>query len=392
MALSVNNSGICCNFVLMARIIAAFDSMKGSLTSREAGEAVCEAISGLRPDAETDIVVVADGGEGTSGALMAALGGSVAECHVCGPAGDSVLARYGISADHGTAIMEMASASGITLVDENERNPMRTTTFGVGQMILDAARRGCRHIMIGLGGSATNDGGMGMLSALGVRFLDSAGVELEPVGCNLMNVSRIDTSGMPELVRSLKVTVACDVDNPLYGPDGAAYVFAPQKGADPAMVKSLDRGLRNYARVVSEAVGKDVAVVRGAGAAGGMGAAFAAFLNSEIKRGIDVILDAAGFDELLKDATLVITGEGSMDRQTLMGKAPAGVLRRAMRASVPVVAFAGRVSDREALLAAGFEGVEAITPVSMPLEVAMRPETARGNLMIAARRVLPEWL
>lgn len=376
----------------MARIIAAFDSMKGSLTSREAGEVIREALRGLRPEAETDIVVTADGGEGTSGALMAALGGSAVECSVCGPAGGSVIARYGISAKDGTAIMEMASAGGITLLNECERNPMRTTTLGVGQMILDAARRGCRHIVIGLGGSATNDGGMGMLSALGVRFFDSAGVELAPVGGNLVNVSRVDTSGISEYARALSFTVACDVDCPLYGPDGAAYVFAPQKGADPAMVDALDRGLRNYARVVGEAVGKDVAMVRGAGAAGGLGAAFVAFLNSRIKRGIDVILDAAGFDELLKGATLVVTGEGSMDRQTLMGKAPAGILRRALGASVPTVAFAGRVSDRESLLAAGFADVEAITPASMPLEVAMRPEVARGNLMNAARRVLPMWV
>lgn len=376
----------------MARIIAAFDSMKGSLTSREAGEVIREALRGLRPEAETDIVVTADGGEGSSGALMAALGGSEVECSVCGPAGGSVIARYGISAKDGTAIMEMASAAGITLLNERERNPMRTTTLGVGQMILDAARRGCRHIVIGLGGSATNDGGMGMLSALGVRFLDSAGIELAPVGCNLVNVSRIDMSEIPESVRALSFTVACDVDSPLYGPDGAAYVFAPQKGASPAMVDALDRGLRNYARVIGEAVGKDVAMVRGAGAAGGLGAAFAAFLNSRIKRGIDVILDAAGFDELLKGAALVITGEGCMDRQTLMGKAPAGILRRALGASVPTVAFAGRVSDREALLAAGFGAVEAITPASMPLEVAMRPEVARGNLTNAARRVLPMWV
>ncbi|MBO4945304.1 MAG: glycerate kinase [Muribaculaceae bacterium] len=376
----------------MARIIAAFDSMKGSLTSREAGEVIREALRGLRPEAETDIVVTADGGEGTSGALMAALGGSEVECSVCGPAGGSVIARYGISAKDGRAIMEMASASGITLLNECERNPMRTTTLGVGQMILDAARRGCRHIVIGLGGSATNDGGMGMLSALGVRFFDSAGVELAPVGGNLVNVSRVDTSGIPESVRALSFTVACDVDSPLYGPDGAAYVFAPQKGADPAMVDALDRGLRNYARVIGEAVGKDVAMVRGAGAAGGLGAAFVAFLNSRIKRGIDVILDAAGFDELLNGATLVVTGEGSMDGQTLMGKAPAGILRRALGASVPTVAFAGRVSDRESLLAAGFAAVEAITPASMPLEVAMRPEVARGNLMNAARRVLPMWV
>ena len=231
-----------------------------------------------------------------------------------------------------------------------------------------------------------------MLSALGVRFFDSAGVELAPVGGNLVNVSRVDTSGIPESVRALSFTVACDVDSPLYGPDGAAYVFAPQKGADPAMVDALDRGLRNYARVIGEAVGKDVAMVRGAGAAGGLGAAFVAFLNSRIKRGIDVILDAAGFDELLNGATLVVTGEGSMDGQTLMGKAPAGILRRALGASVPTVAFAGRVSDRESLLAAGFAAVEAITPASMPLEVAMRPEVARGNLMNAARRVLPMWV
>lgn len=294
--------------------------------------------------------------------------------------GTSVEARYGISGDGTTAIIEMAQASGLPLVSPSLRDPMKATSRGTGEMIADALLRGCTTILMGIGGSATNDGGSGMLGALGVRFLDGKGQFLKPCGAALEHIAAIDMAGLMPQARTARFIVACDVDNPLYGPSGAAYVFAPQKGATPEMVETLDRGLRNYADAVLKATGRNVAAMAGAGAAGGLGAAFAAFLEAELTPGIDMLLDAIHFDDIIRDADLVITGEGRLDSQTVMGKAPAGVLKAAQRYGIPVIAIGGGVTDADTLTDAGFTAVFPVVGGPVSLSAAMNPATARSNI------------
>ena len=370
------------------KIVIACDSFKGSLTSTEVGEACAGGIKSVNPQAETVVVAVGDGGEGTVDALVAGLDGSFVTCEVRGPLGNPVTARYGISGDGRTAIMEMAQASGLPLISPAERNPLLTSTYGTGEMIADALRRGCSTILTGIGGSATNDGGTGMLAALGVKFYDRADKELTPCGGNLEDIASIDASGLMPEARRAQFVVACDVDNPLYGPRGAAYVFAPQKGADAAMVERLDRGLRVYADAVARTVGRDVAMMPGAGAAGGLGAAFAAFLNASLKPGIEMMLSAIRFDEIVKDADLVITGEGRLDSQTVMGKTPAGVLNAAKRQHIPVVAIGGGVTASETLLDAGFAAVLPIVPGPVSLNEAMEADNARRNARRTAQQIM----
>lgn len=362
------------------KIVIACDSFKGSLSSAEVGRACAEGIRRAAPDADIRVVAVGDGGEGSVDALVEGLGGHFVSCTVRGPLGEPVDAHYGISGDGTTAIIEMAQASGLTLIADNQRNPMKTSTFGTGELIADALLRGCTTILTGIGGSATNDGGTGMLAALGVRFLDAAGCEIEPCGAALESIAAIDTSALMPQVRDARFVVACDVDNPLYGPSGAARVFAPQKGATPGMVEALDRGLRNYAAVIFKTLGKDIAAMPGAGAAGGLGAAFAAFLDAGLTPGIDMMLDAVRFDDIVCGADLVITGEGRLDRQTVMGKAPAGVLKAARRHNVPVVAIGGGVTDADTLTDAGFIAVFPVVDGPVSLSAAMNPATARRNI------------
>lgn len=362
------------------KIVVACDSFKGSLSSAEVGEACAVGIRYVVPDADIRVVQVGDGGEGTADALVDGLDGRFVTCSVHDPLGLPVEARYGISGNGTTAIMEMAQASGLPLIHPAKRNPMLTSTYGTGEMIADALRRGCTTILTGIGGSATNDGGMGMLAALGVRFLDSGGRELKPCGAALEHIAAIDSSTLMPQAREARFIVACDVDNPLYGPSGAAHVFAPQKGATPRMVELLDQGLRNYARAVIEATGKDVAGMAGAGAAGGLGAAFAAFLDAKLTPGINMMLDAVRFDDIVRDADLVITGEGRLDSQTVMGKAPAGVLKVARRHNVPVVAIGGSITDADTLIAAGFIAVLPVVDGPVRLENAMNPDVTRRNI------------
>lgn len=370
------------------KIVIACDSFKGSLTSVEVGEACARGIRHRVPEADIDVVAVGDGGEGTVDALVAGLDGSYATCRVHGPLGRMVEARYGVSGDGRTAIIEMAQASGLPLIPPEDRNPLLTSTYGTGEMIADALRRGCSTLLVGIGGSATNDGGTGMLAALGVKFYDKNGHELEPCGGNLEYIARIDASGLVPLARQAKFVVACDVDNPLYGKRGAAYVFGPQKGADPAMVERLDHGLRVYAEAVERAVGRDVAMMPGAGAAGGMGAAFAAFLGATLKPGIEMMLSAIGFDHKIEGADLVITGEGRLDSQTVMGKTPAGVLATAKRQGIPVVAIGGGVTDADTLLDAGFAAVLPTVPGPVSLAEAMQPEAASANVERTALQII----
>lgn len=370
------------------KIIAALDSFKGSLTSLEAGEACAAGIRSVLPSAEVRVVPVADGGEGTVEALTAALKGRFQECVVRGPLGEPVTAVYGISADGKTAVMEMSQASGLTLVPEKERNPLRTSTYGTGEMIVDAFRRGCRHIIMGIGGSATVDGGTGMMSALGVRFLDAQGRELEGCGGNLDRIMSIDASGLYEALHGCRFSVACDVSNPLTGENGAARIFGPQKGASPSMVEDLEKGMCNYARVLNTYAGRDVASLSGAGAAGGLGAAMTAFLGASLLPGSQLMLDAIGFDRIIAGADLIITGEGRLDGQTLMGKTPFGILRAANKHNIPVIAVGGSVENRDVLLNSGFAGVYSVTPEGMSIEEAMIPEVAKANVARACAEIV----
>lgn len=364
----------------MKKIIIACDSFKGSLGSEEVGVAASEGVRMADDTVETHVVAVADGGEGTVDALVRGLDGHYVNCTVCGPLGDPVGARYGISGDGSTAIMEMAQASGLTLIPECRRNPLYTSTFGTGQMIADALGRGCTTILMGIGGSATNDGGMGLLSALGVRFFDEGGSELTPCGESLEKIAAIDLSGMDSRARTATFRIASDVDNPLYGPDGAPCVFGPQKGADAEAVERLDRGLRNYARIVEKTTGRDVAAMPGAGAAGGLGACFAAFFRSTLEPGIELMLNAIRFDEIIAGADLIITGEGRLDTQTVHGKTPYGVLCAGRRQGIPVVAIGGAVTAYAELAAAGFRAVFPVVPGPCTLAEAMDAATASRNV------------
>lgn len=362
------------------KIIIAIDSFKGCLSSQEAGEAAARGVRQACPDCQVQVLPVADGGEGLLEALVNVTGGSLVKCRAHGPLMEPRDTCYGLSGDGRTAFIEMARISGLPLVPEGLRNPLLTTTYGTGELIADALLRGCRRFLVGLGGSATNDAGLGMLQALGFRFLDRNGTNVGQGGQALARVERVDASGVKAGLREAVFTAACDVRNPLYGPEGAAFIFAPQKGATPAMVQQLDAGLRHFSETVRRELGADLSTLPGAGAAGGMGGGLSAFLHAALKPGIDLMLEAADFPTLLHDADLVITGEGRADRQTLMGKVPAGILREARRQGIPVLLLAGQVRDKEALLQAGFHAVRCINPPDTPLETAVCPDFARLQL------------
>lgn len=368
------------------KIIIACDSFKGSLSSRRAGEAAACGVREVCPEADVRVVAVADGGEGFVEAVLGAVGGREVDCFVLGPLEGNVRARYALVDDGKCAVMELAEASGLGLVVEDRRNPLFTSTFGTGEMIADAIDRGCRRIVMGIGGSATVDGGMGLLSALGVRFLDDRGSELRPCGGALDKIAEIDISRLDKRVFEVEITVACDVDNALCGPQGAAFVFGPQKGATPEMCEVLDRGLEHFAEVAKHCTGRNLFAIRGGGAAGGVGAAMAAFLGAKLLPGSKALLDAIGFDEIIAGADLIITGEGHIDRQTLDGKLPFGVLQRGRAKDIPVIAVAGRVSDAEMLLESGFTAVLPAVGEDADLVEAMKPENASANIRRAVAK------
>lgn len=369
-----------------AKIIIACDSFKGSLSSSSANcavrDGILETLNSLGVSAEIRAFAIGDGGEGTSAALSETFKARPASVRTVGPLGDPVTATYAISADGRTAIMDMAAAAGLTLVPEGRLDPLAASSRGVGTMLLDAASRGCREIIIGLGGSATTDAGTGMLAALGYRFLDAEGNILASCGASLQKIARIVPPSAKPL-DGIKITAACDVRNPLFGPEGAAYVFAPQKGADPMQVEELDRGLRNFAAVS----GGDYAFP-GAGTAGGLGFALRTFLDADLCPGIDLVLSATGFTEALDEATMVITGEGRFDTQSLMGKATGGIMRLANIKNVPVAILAGKIDDRNVSLDGQTHAMLEITPPDMPLKQALDPETAVTNLRQAAKKLI----
>ncbi len=366
------------------KIVVASDSFKGCLTSLEVASAVEIAILQKHPCCQVVKVGVADGGEGTVDAVTSSLNGESITVDVHDPLGRPIKAQYGIVEAKGvkTAVIEMAAASGLPLLAEGERNPLVTSTFGTGELILDAIHRGCRRIMVGIGGSATNDAGTGMLSALGFVFRDAEGHALEGCGASLERIVEIDDSGVMPEVRGAAFVVACDVDTPFCGPNGAACVFAPQKGASVEVVKRLDEGMYSFARVVKDKYNIDIIPTEGAGAAGGLGGTFCVFLGAHLTRGIDMVLDAIGFDELIKDSDLVVTGEGKIDYQTVKGKTAAGVLFRAQRKGIPVIAIGGRVEPCDELRSMGFAKICPINEPSTPLSLAMQNTYTHNRIHI----------
>ena len=377
--------------IMLKKIVVASDSFKGSLTSLDVAQNVEKAIREVYPLCDVLKVNVADGGEGTMEALLQTLGGVRVSLVVKDPLGREIEATYVILNDGITAVVEMSAASGLPLLKSDERNPLKTSTYGTGQLICDALDRGCRKILVGIGGSATNDAGMGVLQALGFRFLDAQGNQLQPVGENLQLVSSIDSTGRHPDLDKTEFVVACDVKAPLYGRNGAAYVFAPQKGADQKMVEMLDAGLRHFSEVSSAMAGYDCSQMQGTGAAGGLGYAFRQYLDARLERGIEMVLDAIGFDDIISGADLVITGEGRVDSQTLTGKTPFGVAQHAHRQRIPVVVIGGSVEiDVLQVREAGFNDVIQVTPLDMPLSVAMRPEVAAENVYNAIIKYLTD--
>lgn len=369
------------------KIICAIDSMKGSMTSMESGYAAKEGILRVMPDAEVVVMPLADGGEGTTEALLEGLGGTKETVLVTGPIGEKVEACYGRLTDEKTAVMEMAEAAGIILLTDAQKNPWKATTYGVGEMIKDAIAKGCREFIIGIGGSATNDGGVGMLEALGYRFLDAAGNELGGGAGILDKIALIDGSRvMPEL-KECHFKIACDVTNPLCGDNGATYVFGKQKGVREDEKEKIDRAMASYAKVAAEFLGKDVSETAGTGAAGGMGFAFLAFLNANLTPGIELILDVIGIEKEMEDSDLVITGEGMLDAQTAMGKVPVGVARMAKTHGNKVLAFAGGVTqEAKACNEAGIDAFFPIVRGVTTLEEAMRTENAKANMADAVEQ------
>jgi glycerate kinase len=354
------------------RVVVAPDSYKGSLSALRVAEAMERGVKAVFPEAEVRKVPIADGGEGTVEALVAATHGSIRHSAVRGPLGEAVVAAWGVLGDGETAVIEMAAASGLPLVPRERRDPRLTTTFGTGELVRAALDAGLRRIIVGIGGSATNDGGTGLARALGARFLDAAGADLPEGGAALARLERIELGGLDPRLAAASLVVACDVDNPLTGPRGASAVYGPQKGATPEMVRELDAALARYAEVARGATGRDVASLPGAGAAGGLGAGLLFFTPARLRPGVEIVLETTRFDEVVRGADLVLTGEGRTDFQTAMGKAPVGVAAAAKRHGVPVICLAGGLGPgADDVLGKGIDALESAVPAAMPLEEAM---------------------
>lgn len=326
----------------MDRFIIIPDSFKGTMSAIEVCEIMGDAVLANNKNAQVKSIPVADGGEGTVDCFLTAMGGEKVRINAQNPFGKPMNAFFGILPDSETAIIEMAACAGLPLV-EGTKDPKRATTYGVGEIILEAVSKGAKRVLIGLGGSATNDGGCGAAAAVGVRFFDKSGSRFVPTGGNLTDIDRIDASSLDSRLGQIEIIAMCDIDNPMFGENGAAYVFAPQKGADSETVKLLDEGLKHLAAIIERDLGVDVANVPGSGAAGAMGAGMLAFFNAKLQRGIDVVLDTVGFDACLRDTDIVFTGEGKFDSQSLQGKAISGISSRAKAAGVPIIVVAGAI-------------------------------------------------
>lgn len=370
------------------KVVVAMDSLKGSLSSVEAGNAVKKGILLSKPDAHVIVKPMADGGEGTTEALVEGLGGDKIWLTVTGPFGKPVESFYGWIKSSNTAIMEMAMASGITLVSDNELNPMESTTYGFGEMIKDAVGKGCRNFILGIGGSATNDGGMGMLKALGYEFLDHKGEDAGLGGKALNRVFSIHKDRVDPVFGQCTFRVACDVTNPLCGKNGATYIFGPQKGATEDMKIRLEEGMCRFADATASFTGKDLRDAPGAGAAGGLGFALLSYLNADLVPGIELIMDAVGLDKECKTADVVITGEGRLDYQTSMGKTPIGVASMAKKYGARVLAVAGSVTkDARECNKAGIDAFFPIVRGAATLEEAMEPGNAKENMTATVEQI-----
>ena len=354
------------------KIVIAPQGFKGGISGLEAARAIARGVLAAAPEAETVLLPVADGGDGTLHALVDATGGEIFTSMVTGPINQQVEAQWGVMGDGRTAVIEMARASGLAMVPSRRRNPKVTTTLGTGEILKEALERGYKSVMVGLGGSATNDGGAGMATALGVRFLDSSGDALPPGGAALARLDRIDTSGLLDRIAGADIVAATDVTNPLCGPTGASAIFGPQKGASKEVVAELDAALRNFAQVVKRDTGHDVLDVPGAGAAGGLGAGLIAFAGAKIRSGIDLVCQVLDFDRHLVGADLVITGEGRADRSTVFDKAPVGVARHARAHGVPTILLAGSLGEgHEELYQHGVASILCISDGTMSFEQAL---------------------
>ncbi len=359
------------------RIIIAPDKFKGSMTATEAAKQIKEGVEKVFPGSELFLFPLSDGGEGLVESLAGKSGDNIKVNRVTGPLGDKVDAMWGVNDQGNTAVIEMAAASGLYLVPEDKRNPLITTTYGTGELIKAALDHGCSKLVIGIGGSATNDGGAGMAQALGANFLDHSGNKLGFGGAELSKLARIELSGINSRLSEVKVQVACDVDNPLTGPKGASHIYGPQKGATPDMIKKLDQALKNYALIIKKDLGIEVNDLPGSGAAGGLGAGLIAFLGAELRSGIELVLEAINIDHYLKAADLLITAEGKLDPQSTHGKAPVGVARRASQYDVPVLALAGSIEGSlETFHREGITASFAISdgPLSLEESISRGPE------------------
>ncbi len=371
------------------KAVVAIDSFKGSMSSMEAGMAARDGILAAKPDAEVVVSPLADGGEGTTDALVEGLGGTFVNVTVTGPMGTPVEAKYGILPDGRTAVMEMAEAGGIILVDRHELDPWKASTTGVGEMIKDAIARGCREFIVGIGGSATTEGGIGMLQALGYRFYDKDAELLPPLFESLGRIWRVESSGVIPELKDCHFRIACDVTNPLCGEEGCVYIYGPQKGVKESEKEFMDSQMAHYAEKTAEFCRTDNSAVPGAGAAGGLGFAFLSYFpNAELAPGIGIVLDALNMRELLKDADVVVTGEGRLDGQTAMGKVPVGLAHLAKEYGCTVVAFGGGVTEEAR--AVNDEGIDAFFPIVRgitTLDEAMIPKNAKRNMTLAVEQV-----
>ncbi len=370
------------------KVTIAIDSFKGSLSTFRAGEAIAEGVRQVYPDAETTICPLADGGEGTVDAIIAGAGGEMVEVTVHNPVGKLIQSRYGIIPHTKTAIIEMSAAAGITLIEEDQRNPLHTTTFGVGELILDAISKGCRNFVVGIGGSATNDGGIGMLQALGFEFLDKNGKQVAFGAKGLKDIVEIKMDAAAKELKDCCFCVACDVKNTLCGENGCSAIYGPQKGATPEMIADMDRWLGKYAELTKKGIPSADANIPGTGAAGGLGFAFLSYLDAALQSGIDLVMKETELEKHILDADIVVTGEGRLDGQSYMGKAPIGVAGVAKKYNKTVIAFSGCVTEDAVICNA--HGIDAFFPIlrsPCSLQEAMDCDTAYKNLKDTACQV-----
>ena len=363
------------------------DSFKGTLSSSQICEILKTGVEKHFPGSETVSIPVADGGEGSVDAFIAAVGGTKEHVTVKNPYFEDMESYYGLIDDGQTAVIEMAACAGPPLV-ENRKDPRKTTTYGVGQLIVAAAEKGVKKIIVGLGGSCTNDGGCGAAAAAGIRFYDEAGEEFVPTGGTTEKIRRIDLSGYNPVLRSVEIVTMCDIDNPMYGPTGAAYIFGPQKGADAKMVLELDEGIANLSQVIAQTIGKDISQIPGTGAAGAMGAGMIAFFGSRLQMGIQTVLDTVKFDQLIEDADYIFTGEGKLDSQSLRGKVVIGIAQRAKTQNKPVIAVVGGAEDSQ--IEQAYEmGVTAVFPINrLPEDFSVSRHHSEENLAYTVDNIL----